>query len=138
MSTTESLGINPKTLKPFTVMIVDDSRSMRMYLKQFLTSEKFEIIFEASDGNEAVKAITTFELKPDIIFVDVEMPEKDGIQTVKEIRPLLPKSKIIMETGNTDPEIVKQLLSLKIDGYIVKPYDRKVLKDKIESIINRQ
>ena len=69
------------------------------------------------------------------MFIDVEMPELNGIETVKAIKPLLPNTKFIMETGKTDPETVKELLSLKIDGYIVKPYDRKVLSDKITAIL---
>mgnify|MGYP005925021727 CR=1 FL=1 len=66
------------------ILIVDDAAFMRMMLKDILTKGGFEIAGEAADGNEAVAKYN--ELKPDLVTLDITMPNKDGIQALKEIK----------------------------------------------------
>ena len=65
------------------ILIVDDAAFMRMMLKDILTKGGFEIAGEAADGNEAVAKYN--ELKPDLVTLDITMPNKDGIQALKDI-----------------------------------------------------
>ena len=69
------------------ILIVDDAAFMRMMLKDILTKGGFEIAGEAADGNEAVAKYN--ELKPDLVTLDITMPNKDGIQALKEIKAAL-------------------------------------------------
>lgn len=135
------LGQNPKNGAIIKVMIVDDSKTLRLLLKQILLSEKFEIVQEAEDGEDAVAKLKEMLEKPDIYFSDIEMPKLNGIDAVKQVKPLLPNGKIIMVTSVNDQQRVKEAISLGIDGYIVKPgtdaMGRKDFLEKLAAILKR-
>lgn len=76
------------------ILIVDDAAFMRMMLKDILTKGGFEIAGEAADGNEAVAKYN--ELKPDLVTLDITMPNKDGIQALKEIKAVDPNATCVM------------------------------------------
>lgn len=76
------------------ILIVDDAAFMRMMLKDILTKGGFEIAGEAADGNEAVAKYN--ELKPDLVTLDITMPNKDGIQALKEIKAADPNATCVM------------------------------------------
>lgn len=130
------IGLNPKTYKSFKVMVVDDSVTIRMMLKQILLSEKFDVILEAGDGFETLTKVAPPNI-PDLICIDVEMPNKSGIETVQELKVQYPDIKVVMVTSHSDSSIVSQLLRLKVDGYIIKPFNRKLVVDKLRTIVQR-
>ena len=76
------------------ILIVDDAAFMRMMIKDILTKGGFEIAGEAADGNEAVAKYN--ELKPDLVTLDITMPNKDGIQALKEIKAADPNATCVM------------------------------------------
>ena len=79
------------------ILITDDALFMRVTLKNILTQNGYEVCGEAQNGNEAVKLYS--ELKPDLVTMDITMPEKDGIQALKEIKALDPGATVVMCTA---------------------------------------
>ena len=76
------------------ILIVDDAAFMRMMIKDILTKNGYEVAGEAADGVEAVEKYK--ELQPDLVTMDITMPEMDGITALKEIRKIDPDAKVIM------------------------------------------
>jgi len=76
------------------MLIVDDATFMRMMIKNIVSKNGYEVVGEAENGSEAVKLYS--ELKPDLVTMDITMPEMDGIESVKAIKQMDPAAKIIM------------------------------------------
>jgi two-component system, chemotaxis family, chemotaxis protein CheY len=122
---------------PYTVFVIDDSMMAREILKRMLLSMQFKIIDEAENGELAINKISVLKMTPDLIFIDMEMPHMDGIETIRKVKPILPGAKIIMVTSHSEKEMVTELLKLGVQGFIKKPYDRDVIFKKIASILGR-
>ena len=131
MPTTIPLGINKRTNEPFTVMIVDDTISIRILLKRLLIRKEFRVISEAQNGQIALDELELLNIKPDIIFIDQEMPEMDGLSAIQEIRPKYPNIKIIMFTSHAEKPLVQEILNLKVNAYIVKPFEEHKVIEKL-------
>ncbi len=116
----------PKIVK---TLIVDDSAFMRNILKKILTpTGKFVVVGEASNGKEAIEKAK--ELQPDLITMDIVMPEMDGITATREIKKILPNVKIVMCTSIDQEQKVIEAIEAGADGYIVKPFQaQKVLEE---------
>lgn len=136
---TNSLPLGVRTLNglPYTAMIVDDSRTLRLMLKQMLLSHHFTVVQEAENGKDGLEKYNDLEPKPDYVFCDVEMPEMSGPELVRELKKINCPSKIVMCSSVTDEAIVKELITLGISGYIVKPFDRDTVTGKLAKILNR-
>ncbi len=76
------------------VLVVDDAAFMRMMIKEILTKNGYTVVGEASDGHQAVALYK--ELQPDVVTMDITMPEMDGIAALKEIKKIDPNAKVIM------------------------------------------
>ncbi|HOT45797.1 MAG TPA: response regulator [Spirochaetota bacterium] len=122
---------------PYTVFLIDDSLTAREILKRILLSLQFKIIDEADNGEIAINKITASKMAPDFIFIDMEMPLMDGIETIKRIKPILQSSRIIMVTAHGEKEMVTELLKLGVNGYIKKPYDRDTVVKRVAGIVGR-
>jgi len=122
---------------PHTVMIIEDSPLAMEMLKRILLSMQFKVVSEAENGDVALKRIKTANLRPDFIFIDMEMPVMNGLETIKQIKPILPDSIIIMVTSHGEKELVTELAAIGVQGYIKKPYDRDTILIKIASILGR-
>jgi two-component system, chemotaxis family, chemotaxis protein CheY len=122
---------------PYTVFIIDDSNTAREVLKRILLSMQFKIVGEASNGEIAVMMLKSSSLKPDFISVDMEMPQMDGIETIKQIRPIVPESRMIMVTSHAERDMVEELMKLNVSGFIKKPYDRDTVVKKISLMTGR-
>jgi two-component system chemotaxis response regulator CheY len=131
------LGIRPTNGFPFTAMTIDDSTMMRKLLIQILRGEGFEMIAEADSGRSALEIYSTLGKKPDFIFLDVEMPEMNGIETMAELKKINPQIKVIMVTSITDESCVRTLVELGISGYVVKPFKREDLLLRVARILGR-
>jgi two-component system, chemotaxis family, chemotaxis protein CheY len=110
------------------ILIADDSAFMRKILIDTLKNAGFSNFIEAENGNQAL-AKNTAE-KPDLLLLDVIMPEKDGIEVVKEVGKT---SNVIMVTAVGQDSIVKDANEAGAKGFIVKPFD----KEKIISEVTR-
>ena len=111
---------------------------MKDGLKQILLSQKFELIIEAGDGKEALEKLKESVNKPDLIFSDLEMPNMNGIEFVRELRNRKYSTKVIMVTSISDKGKVAELINLGISGYIVKPFERETLLVKLAQILGRE
>jgi len=115
-----------------TVLLVDDSKFMRGVLSK-IVGEKHRVVGESGDGAEAVK---TYEaLKPDVVLMDVVMPEMDGITATKEITSKHPEARIIMCTSMGQEGKVKKAIEAGAKGYIVKPFQGSDILKEIETVL---
>jgi len=119
------------------VIIADDEPLIRMDLKELLEeASTYKVVAEAKDGNEAVKVIN--EYKPDIVFMDIRMPNKDGIAAAKEVQQLIKKRvPIIMLTAYSQPELYEEASRAGVFAYLTKPLRKADLVPAIEIAMAR-
>jgi two-component system chemotaxis response regulator CheY len=118
-----------------TVLIVDDALFMRMMIRDILSKDGFEVVAEAENGVEAVEKYK--ETKPDLVTMDIVMPEMDGIEAVKQIMKLDPNAKILMCSAMGQQPLVVEALEAGAKDFIIKPFQpskvieaaEKALKD---------
>ncbi|AEC52048.1 chemotaxis response regulator [Pyrococcus sp. NA2] len=116
------------------ILIVDDAAFMRMLLKKILTQAGHEVVGEASNGREAVEKYK--QLKPDLVTMDIVMPEMDGITAVKEIMKIDPNAKIIMITAVGQEAKVMEALKSGAKGYIVKPFQAQKVIEEVNRVLS--
>lgn len=102
------------------VLIVDDAAFMRMSLKTILEKNSFQVVGEAENGAVAVKKYK--ELHPDIVTMDITMPEMDGVLALKEIKAIDPNSKVVMISAMGQEKFVREAVKLGAKGFVVKPF----------------
>jgi two-component system response regulator DegU len=100
------------------LMIADDHRMLREGLKHSLTDEGLDVIGEAADGDEAIER--AIELRPDVVLMDVTMPERNGIEATQEIRRLDPEIKVVMLTMHADADVLAAAVRAGASGYLLK------------------
>ena len=112
-------------------LIVDDSRSMRAILRRSLEQCGFEVV-EAVNGRDAVERLALMRI-PDLTLVDWNMPEMTGIEFVISVRSdhSYDAMRIVMVTTETEVEQVQRALTAGANEYIMKPFTREVLIDKL-------
>jgi len=115
--------------------VVDDAAFMRMMLKDILLKGGFEIAGEATNGAEAVRLYQ--ELKPDLVTMDITMPEVDGLQGVELIRKYDDKAKIIMCSAMGQRDFVIEAIKKGALDFIVKPFDEGRVHEAIKKISGR-
>ncbi|UFJ42137.1 response regulator [Brevibacillus humidisoli] len=102
------------------VLIVDDAAFMRMMIKEILTKNGFTVVGEASDGAQAVEKYK--ELEPDLVTMDITMPEMDGITALKEIKKIDGNARIIMCSAMGQQAMVIDAIQAGAKDFIVKPF----------------
>lgn len=119
------------------VVIADDEPLIRMDLKELLEeASTYKVVAEAKDGNEAVQAINDHE--PDIVFMDIRMPNKDGIEAAKEVQEKIKRRvPIIMLTAYSQPELYEEASKAGVFAYLTKPLRKPDLAPAIEVAIAR-
>ncbi len=114
-----------------SVLIVDDSMVMRKTLRGILEREGYTIADEAGDG---IEAVGKYQLcKPDFVTMDINMPKKDGIEAVKEIKAIDPKARIVMISSLDEKELVVDAIKSGAKYYILKP----VTEEKIREVMQK-
>jgi len=102
------------------VMIADDSKAIRIMLKDIILNGKHELVAEAADGAEAVEKFV--DLKPDVLLLDLVLPKKDGLTALKKIKEINPNAKIIMITVLDNKQMIQDCISAGAQAYITKPF----------------
>lgn len=117
-----------------SILVVDDAAFMRMLLKRILTQAGHQVIGEAATGKEAIEKYK--QLKPDLVTMDIVMPEMDGITAVGEIVKIDPNAKVIMITAVGQEAKVMQALKNGAKGYIVKPFQAPKVLEEINRVLS--
>ena len=102
------------------ILIVDDAAFMRMMIRDILTKNGYEVVGEAQDGAQAIEKYK--ELQPDLITMDITMPEMDGIAALKEIRKIDSNAKVIMCSAMGQQAMVIDAIQAGAKDFIVKPF----------------
>jgi two-component system chemotaxis response regulator CheY len=120
---------------PYRVMVVDDSIFIAKQIGQILTSEGFEIVTTAGDGEEAVKKYKELQTRIDLVTMDITMPKMDGVTALEKIMEFDPEAKVVMISALGRQDLVKKSLMLGAKNYIVKPLDRKKVLERVVSVV---
>ena len=121
--------------KRLSVIIADDNDMMRSILRGMLRGEEYDVVGEARNGLAAVDMVE--RLKPDIVCMDVVMPEKNGVEALGEIKAKFPETEVVMVTSNSDPETVQESIQNGASGFIIKPFNAARVLDTLEKIGGR-
>lgn len=113
------------------VLVVDDSKLARTLVKNALTEAGHQVVGEASNGREASDLF--FQLKPDVVTLDVIMPDVDGPTAAKEILGKDPKARIIMITSLNQQAIEGDMLKAGVRTVLTKPFDPAILLNSIQT-----
>jgi two-component system chemotaxis response regulator CheY len=113
----------------FKVLIVDDAKYMREVLKNVLTQAEFEIIGEAEDGIQALEKYK--ELHPDIVTMDISMPNKDGIEALKDIIAYDPNANVVMCSAAGQQNLILESLKIGAKDFITKPFQPTTIIDAL-------
>ena len=116
------------------VLIVDDAVVMRMMIKGILSKNGFEVGGEAQNGVEAVEKYK--QLQPDLVTMDMVMPEMDGITAVKQIVASDPNAKIIMCTSMGQQALVVEAIQAGAKSFITKPFQPPKILETIQKVLS--
>ena len=114
-------------------MIVDDAAFMRMVIKDILVKNGHEVVAEAVDGADAIEKYP--KVKPELVFLDIVMPNVEGIDVLKEIMKMEPEAKVVMCSSIGQQSVVTEAIKLGARDFIVKPFDAKKVLEVINKVI---
>ena len=115
------------------ILVVDDAAFMRMMIKDILTKNGYEVAGEAENGNVAVSKYA--EVKPDLVLMDITMPEKDGIQALKEIKAGDSNAKVIMCSAMGQQAMVIEAIQSGARDFIVKPSQADRVIEAVKKVV---
>jgi CheY-like chemotaxis protein len=110
------------------ILIVDDEPEVRHLLGDFLSERGYDVVLAAS-GPDALAALET--QRPDLVLLDIAMPEMDGVETFNRIVAVDPVVRVIIITGNADIGLTSKFLALGAVDYIPKPFDLDYLEQAV-------
>ena len=113
-------------------MIVDDAAFMRVSIRNILLKNGFEVAGEAENGTVAVQKYA--ELKPDVVTMDITMPEMNGLDALKAIRKLDPDAKVVMVSALGQEAMVRDAVIAGAKGFIVKPYKEDIIVETLRKL----
>lgn len=116
-----------------TILIVDDAAFMRLMIKDILTKNGYTVVGEAENGLTGVEKYK--ELRPDLVTMDITMPDMDGITAVREIRKFEPNAKIIMCSAMGQQAMVIDAIQAGAKDFIVKPFQPERVLEAVSKAI---
>lgn len=115
------------------ILIVDDSRTSRKILKGILEGEGYEVVGEATNGQEGYDRYV--ELKPDVVTMDITMPVLDGIEALKKIKGEYPDAKVVMVTAAGQKTKMVEAVQNGANEFVSKPFEAEQLKKIIDKVV---
>ncbi len=119
---------------PIRLMLADDHRMLREGLRRSMEDEGFDVVGEAGDGEEAIALAG--ELQPDVILMDVTMPDVDGVEATRRIRSQWPKVRVVMLTMHADREVIASAIRAGASGYLVKDCSTDEIADAVRLAVD--
>jgi DNA-binding NarL/FixJ family response regulator len=127
--------MSPAERRKIRVLVVDDHVVVRSGLEQLLaTTDDIELVGTASNGNEAIDAVA--RLHPDVVLMDLSMPELDGVEATRRISADHPSSRVLVLTSFSDQTRILDALSAGADGYLLKHAEPDDIADAIRAVHN--
>ena len=117
-----------------TILVVDDSPEMLRYLRSLLEVECYQVE-TAGSGREALQRLNE-GCNPDVVLLDIQMPELDGLSTLKRLLKLRPGLKVVMCSGISDPRKIRQATVLGAQAYLTKPVQQLYLTAALERCLD--
>lgn len=117
------------------ILVVDDSRLARTLVKKALLENGFTVIGEAGNGKEAMERF--FELKPDLVTMDIVMPDMDGTEASKAILNKDPGARILMVTSLNQQVVAEDMMKMGVKAIISKPFEPQDLVRSVNAILAR-
>jgi len=121
----------------FRVLVVDDSMFVAKQIGQILTSEGYEVVGTAPDGEAGVEKYKELYPNIDLVTMDITMPKMDGITALENIMNFDKNAKVVMISALGKQDLVKKSLLLGAKNYIVKPLDRKKVLERISQVLGK-
>jgi two-component system chemotaxis response regulator CheY len=115
------------------VLIVDDSILMRRMIADSLSGDDWEVVAEASDGNEAVQKYE--ETRPDAVTLDIVMPEADGIFALKKIMQIDPEAKVVVVSALNQTKLISEAIRAGAQDFIAKPFMPEQLQETLHHAV---
>ena len=115
------------------ILVVDEAAFMRMMIKDILTKNGYNVVGEAENGAKAMEKYN--ELKPDLVLMDITMPEVDGIQALKNIKAADANAKIIMCSAMGQQAMVIEAIQSGAKDFIVKPFQADRVLEAVKKVI---
>jgi two-component system chemotaxis response regulator CheY len=116
------------------ILIVDDASFMRMMIKDILTKNGLIVLGEAENGLKAIEKYK--ELTPELVLMDITMPEMDGIQAVKEIKKINSDAKIVMCSAMGQQAMVIEAIQAGAKDFIVKPFQADRVVEAVKKVLS--
>jgi two-component system chemotaxis response regulator CheY len=118
-----------------TLLITDDSMIIREMIKEIALENGWQVVGEATDGQQAIDAFA--KLRPDVVTMDLVMPDFDGLHGLRGIRVIDPSARVLIVSAIDQKEIVDELLRLGAAEIIVKPFNRNLLQRALQALFDR-
>ena len=115
------------------ILIVDDAAFMRMMIKDILTKNGYEIAAEAENGQKAVEKYA--ETNPDLVLMDITMPEMDGLEALKAIKATNPGATVIMCSAMGQQAMVIEAIQSGAKDFIVKPFQAERVLEAVKKVV---
>lgn len=115
------------------ILVTDDALFMRVTLKNILTQHGYEVVGEAANGRESVEMYKN--LKPDLVTMDITMPEMDGISAVREIKKIDPEARVVMVTAMGQKNLVVEAIQAGAKDFIVKPFQPERVIESVQKLL---
>lgn len=110
------------------ILITDDSAFIRLCLRRIIVEAGYQVAGEAKNGLEALRMYA--EIRPDVVTMDITMPEMDGLEAIKMIKSRDPGARIVVISAMGQEEVIREALASGARGYIIKPFDpEKVIRE---------
>ncbi len=120
--------------RSYKVLVIDDSPFVLKAVKKALEPEGYQMLEQAFNGKMGLELVA--QLQPDIIFLDITMPEMDGLQTAEQLLRRDPRAKIIMLSAMGDKELLQKANQIGVKLFIAKPFTSDDIIKSVESILN--
>lgn len=115
-----------------TVLIIDDNDMIREVLRVTLRSDGYNVVGEAADGASGLELVA--KLKPDVVCLDILMPKISGLNVLKMVKSKLPRTAVLMITGQNEREVVQEALAHGASGFILKPFNTGTVLATMEKV----